>query len=74
MTLICPVLEWPIQSQACRPLVCRLAQSTTVSEASELYRQEARLTPLTVGNEQELNRDTISSNIDDRTTHEVSCH
>ncbi|RQM08641.1 hypothetical protein DH86_00000362 [Scytalidium sp. 3C] len=29
------------------------------------------LTMDTVGNEQELNRDSISSNIDSRTTHEV---
>ena len=66
---------WPIQLQACKLQVSKHAQSTTVSEYLNCAPIDlAILTRRPVGNEQELNRGSMSANIADRTNHEViSC-
>lgn len=66
---------WPTQLQACKLLVSKHVQSTTVSEYLNCTLIDlAILTGRPVGNEQELNRGSMSANIADRTNHEViSC-
>lgn len=58
-------------SMACRQLVSRLVRSISVSLLIFTFDNFMPRLTNAVGNEQELNRGTISSNIDDRTNHEV---
>lgn len=61
------------RSRACKQRVSRLAQNTTVRPFSLPFLSFSLLNDLTVavGNEQEKERDTINSVIDDRVNHEV---
>jgi hypothetical protein len=73
MILIFPAWLWPTQLQACKLQVFKHVQSTTVNANLESANSNlAELTRPPVGNEQELNRGSISSNIGDRTNHEVT--
>ena len=51
--------------QACAKHFSKITMNKVASDLTELILRA------TVGNEQELNRETMSSNIDDRTLHEV---